>query len=99
MVRSAALRRVVEDVCAEAAEMTKLVPLVASPVRGPLFNFMELDVDMVPATPAACSLQHLALCVTRPSWTTDQDRPSRAHPPLPRSGTGTASKRTSSPCL
>ena len=67
----------------EANEMTKMVPLVASPVKGPLFNFMELDVDMVPATPAACSLQHLAQCVTKPTWLADADRLSRARPRLP----------------
>lgn len=75
-----AVCRLVEDTCAEAEQMLKLVPLLASPVKGPLFDFMELDVDMVPVTPATCSLQHLAQCALKPAWLADQDRPSGAPP-------------------
>lgn len=78
--------------------MTKLVPLIASPVKGPLFDFMELDVDMVPVTPAACSLQHLAQCVTKPAWLADQDRPSGARPP-PRPPSIDVYGRSTSSCL
>eukprot|EP00892_Ulva_mutabilis_P005119 jgi/Ulvmu1/297/UM001_0301.1 len=78
------IRRIVEDVCTEATEMTKMVPLVAAPVKGPLFDFRELDVDMVPATPAAAALQHLALSVTQPAWHADGDRPSMLDPTPPK---------------
>jgi hypothetical protein len=58
--------------------MVKLVPLVASPIKGPLFDFLELDVEMAPHTPAAAALQHLAQCVVQPSWLDPDARSSSA---------------------
>jgi hypothetical protein len=70
--------RIVLDVAAEGIAMSKAQPLVASPLKGPLFDFLELDVDMAPNLPAASSLQHLALCIVQPTWLKKEVRDSGA---------------------
>lgn len=58
--------------------MAKSRPLVAAPLKGPLFDFLELDVDMAPHTPASASLEHLTRCVVKPTWLASAPRDSGA---------------------
>ena len=74
--------RIVADVCAEAKMLSRILPLVASPLKGPLFSFLDLDVEMSANTPAAAALQHLALSIAQPSWMDPEARNSSAHAPL-----------------
>ena len=59
-----------------------MVPLTAAPIKGPLFDFLELDVDLTANMPAAAALQHLALCVLQPAWLVEDARNSSAPPPV-----------------
>jgi hypothetical protein len=71
--------RIVVDVCNEAMQMTKLSPLVASPIKGPLSDLLHLDVEMARNTPFSAALQHLIQCITHPEWLAQADRSSGAN--------------------
>lgn len=60
--------------------MAKTLPLVATPLKGPLFDFLDLDVEMAPNTPAAAALQHLARSILKPAWLQEDARSSGAPP-------------------
>ena len=64
--------------CAEGVAAARSAPLVAAPIKGPLFDFLELDVDMAANRPAAAALQHLAQCVLQPPWLSKYERTSCA---------------------
>jgi hypothetical protein len=72
--------RIVRDACTEGGAAARTVPLTAAPIKGPLFDFLELDVDMAPNAPASAALQHLARCVLQPAWLAAAVRDSRARP-------------------
>lgn len=41
---------------------------VASPIKGSIFNFLDMNSEMAMSLPAASSVQHLARCILQPAW-------------------------------
>jgi hypothetical protein len=60
--------RIAQDICEEGSRVAKTLPLVAAPLKGPLFDFLELDVEMTLNSPASAALEHLAQCILQPNW-------------------------------
>jgi hypothetical protein len=54
--------------------MASMKIVLASPKKGSLFDFLELDVDMTSNTPASSALQHLVSCITQPAWLAEEAR-------------------------
>ena len=81
----AALCSIVDDACTEGEAAPRATPLTAAPIKGPLFDFLALDVDLAAAAPAAAALQSLAVALLQPAWADEEARSSGAPRPVVKS--------------
>ena len=72
----------VQAVIDEADAMVTKIPKVASPIMGPLFDFLSLQCEMIVKQPASRSTQHLARAIIKPTWINETSIPVQARTSL-----------------